>query len=100
MATKRIVCTEQSNPPAAGHGHIMAVGIGPDPSRAENRETVTQVRTNLANGDVYYTVSPSTNAVALVYAYDCSCGVRTIRSASDAVTDNNLDYLRLCNFSS
>jgi hypothetical protein len=97
--TKRIVCTEQSNPPAAGHGHIIAVGIGDNPGNASSRETVTTVRANLASGQVYYTYSPSTAKVALVYAYNCACGVKTIRSAPDAVYDNNLDNLRLCNFS-
>lgn len=98
MDPKRIVCTEQSNPSAVGHGHITAVGVGTDPGQASLRETVTQVRTNLSNGVVYYTVSPSTGKIALVYSYDCACGVKTIRSAADAVWDNNLDNLRLCNF--
>jgi hypothetical protein len=98
MDPKKIVCTEQSNPPAPGHGHITAVGIGSDPTKASHRETVTQVRANLSNGVVYYTVSPSTGKVALVHTFDCRCGVKTIRSAPDAVRDNNLDNLRLCHF--
>lgn len=96
MSTKRIVCTEQSNPSAVGHGHIIAVGVGTDPSKADSRETVEAVRGNLGAGDIYYTFSESTSKVALVHRYDCSCGVKTIRSAPDAVYDNNLDNLRLC----
>jgi hypothetical protein len=99
MSTNRIVCTEQSRPSAVGHGHILAVGLGTDPNQATNRETVETVRANLLNGDVYYTVGPRTGKLAYVYRYDCPCGVKTVRSTADATTDNNLDSLRLCNFS-
>src|SRR5688500_13494584 len=78
----RIVCTEQSNPPAYGHGHILAVGVGSDPSKASTRMTVAAVRSALRNGDVFYTVSPSTGKVALVRAFTC-CGIDTIKSAPD-----------------
>lgn len=95
---KRIVCTEQSNPTAVGHGHILAVGIGTDPGSATQRETVDTVRRNILNGERYYTQGERSGKVANVERYDCWCGVKTIRSTPDAVTDNNLDNLRLCSW--
>jgi|SRR4051812_5334931 len=99
MTAKRIVCTDQSNPPAPGHGHIVSVGIGTDPGKATEREDVTTVRANILRGDTYFTKGTSSGKIALVERYDCSCGVKTIRSAPDKVTDNNLDNLRLCSWS-
>jgi Protein of unknown function (DUF3892) len=98
MATHRIVCTEQSSPGSYGHGHILAVGTGSDPAGADERWTVQQVRAAIADGTRFYTVSPSTGKVADVTRYDCWCGIKTIRSTPDAVYDNNLDNLRLCNW--
>jgi hypothetical protein len=96
MSSYRIVCTEQSDPGSAGHGHILAVGVGTDPTSATDRWTVAQVRMAIQDGDRFYTVSPSTGKVANVVRYDCWCGIKTIRSTPDAVDDNNLDSLRLC----
>jgi Protein of unknown function (DUF3892) len=99
MASYRIVCVETEHP----HRHILAVGTGDDPSSANSRWTVQQVRNALANGDRFYTVSPSTGLTADVKADDCNiggCTVKTIRSHADAVTDNNLDNLRVCSWKS
>jgi hypothetical protein len=99
MSTKRIVCTEQSNPSATGHGHILAVGIGNDPDAATTREEVATVRRNIAFGtDTYHTQGKTSGKIAYVELWDCSCGIKTIRSQSDAVADNNLDNLRLCSW--
>jgi hypothetical protein len=46
--TYRIVSTEQSDPPASGHGHILAVGTGTDPKKADHRWTVQEVRRQIA----------------------------------------------------
>jgi hypothetical protein len=97
---KRIVCTEQSNPQAVGHGHILAVGVGVNAGKATEREDVATVRRNILYGERYYTKGEQSGRVANVERYDCWCGVQTIRSAPDAVTDNNLDNLRLCSWSS
>lgn len=93
----RIVCTIQKTP--THHNHIMGVGTGTDPSRADRQWTVTQVRAAIDQGTGFHTVSPSTGKTANVRKFDCDCGIKTIKSAPDAVLDNNLDNLRTCNFS-
>jgi hypothetical protein len=96
MATEyQIGCAERLE----AHEHITHVGTGTDPDHAADRWTVKQVRSALANGDRFYTVSPSTGRVADVRAYDAHVAgrvVETIRSAADAVEDNNLDNIRVC----
>jgi hypothetical protein len=95
MASHRIVCVNTEHP----HRHITHVGTGGDPNQADSRWTVADVRQALFNGDRFYTVSPSTGLTADVRPDDCrinGCTVKTIRSHTDAVTDNNLDYLRIC----
>lgn len=85
MATQ-ITCATES----AVHGHILRIG-GPDGSW-----TVTEARGLIARGVQFETVSPSTGKRARVLAYDCHCGTKSLRSAADAVKDNNLDNLPNC----
>src|SRR5206468_2788659 len=95
MAHYRIVCTEQEplDQPTT-HAHIVAVGTGDDPDRATTRWTLDQVLAAMDRGDVFFTRGKSTGKVALVEKYVCSRCRRTyIRSAADAVSDNNLDNL-------
>lgn len=95
--TYRIVCVETKYP----HRHINAVGTGSDPTQASDRWDVLEVRAALRSGDRFYTVSPSTGLTADVEPYDAHVGgqiVYTIRSTPDAVTDNNVDNLRVCNW--
>jgi hypothetical protein len=96
MATEyQIVCAERLE----SHEHITHVGTGTDAQTATKRWTVQAVRTALENGDRFYTVSPSTDRVADVRAYDAVVDgrtVETIRSSADAVEDNNLDNIRVC----
>jgi hypothetical protein len=99
MTSYRIVCTEQEpiceSPRQA---HIVAVGTGPDPANA--RWELAEVLTAMNAGDSFYTMSPSTGKKAEVRPYKCPYCTRThIKSAPDAVTDNNLDDLRYCKFS-
>jgi hypothetical protein len=97
MAEHQIVCVQK----LAKHRHITHVGTGPSEALAEQRWTVAQVRDALEDGDVFYTVSPSTNHVALVEAYDAHVDgrvIETIRSSPDAIFDNNLDNLRACRY--
>jgi hypothetical protein len=96
MADYRIVCVNTEHP----HRHITNAGTGTNPARADKVWTVTQVRSALDRGDTFHTISPSTGARAEVHADDCKIGgciVKTIRSAADAIEDNNLDNLRQCN---
>jgi hypothetical protein len=96
MASYRIVCVNTAHP----HRHITNVGTGPEPARASQIWAVTQVRSMMDKGDTFHTISPFTGRRAEVRADNCNidgCVVRTIRSHSDAVKDNNLDSLRKCN---
>jgi hypothetical protein len=95
MAAYQIVCVETEHP----HRHITRVGTGTDPDSANKQWTVSEVRAALLDGDRFHTVSPSTGKTADVRADDCrinGCTVETIRSRADAVSDNNLDNLRVC----
>jgi hypothetical protein len=93
----RITCTTKSShrsPTGYIHGHLLDVGVGSEAGWT-HRYTVAQVRAMLAQGWVFYTVSPSTKRTALVEAYTC-CGIQTLRTLRDAVADNNLDNLPTC----
>jgi hypothetical protein len=100
MARHRVVCTEQE--PVSlptSHAHIVAVGTGTDPNQANTRWTLAQVIAAINRGEVFYTYGERSQKVALVRVVACpTCGHSIIRSAPDAVQDNNLDYLRRCNF--
>jgi hypothetical protein len=90
VADFEIVCVTKAG--TSPHQHIVSVGVG----SAYNKETVGQVRFAIGQGHRYYTVSPSTGKQADVRPFDCACGIKTIRSHPDAVTDNNLDNLQKC----
>ena len=92
--TYRVVCVNLKNP--SRHEHILTVGTGTDPDSATQQWAVERVRAEISNGTRFYTESPSTGDEAEVEPYLCGCGVKTIRSTADAVTDNNLDNLRPC----
>lgn len=102
MSRHRIVCTDQE--PVympTTHAHIVAVGTGTDPDRATDKWTLAQVIAAIDRGDVFYTVGKTSGKVALVVVVGCRhCGRRIIRSSADAVTDNNLDSLRRCQWAS
>ena len=99
MSTHRIVCVETQHP----HRHITHVGTGTDQASANERWTVQQVRDSIRAGNRFYTASPSTGRTADVEPYDYWTGtyfIYTIRSSPDAVSDNNLDNLRVCSWRS
>lgn len=93
---KRIICTRQSAPSKAGHGHILDVGIGTRADQYDYREDVSTVRMNILAGQLYYTQGKTSGKQARVERFDCWCGIKTIKSAPDAVADNNLDSLPTC----
>jgi hypothetical protein len=97
MATYRIVCVTTRHP----HRHIVEVGTGIDPDSPSRRWTVEEVRAAMADGDEFYTESRTTMRRAAVRADDCpfeDCTVKTLRSAADAVVDNNLESLQTCSW--
>lgn len=98
MANYRIVCTNQEpvNQPTT-HAHIVAVGTGTDPNKADARWSLQEVLTAMDRGDTFYTQGTSSGKIARVEKYVCTLCRRTyIRSSPDAVHDNNLDNLRQC----
>jgi hypothetical protein len=94
MASFRVVCTDQTD--CSSSGHITGVGTGDDPGAATSKWTVAQVWSAMDSGDSFHTISASTGLRAKVEKLDCPCGRGSLRSAADAVTDNNLDNLRIC----
>ena len=98
MATYRIVCTVKES---SGHSnqeeHIVAVGVGDDVDTAVRRWTLGEVLAAMDLADIFYTKGKASDRVALVQKYTCTqCGRAHIRSAADAVTDNDLDSLGRC----
>jgi hypothetical protein len=100
MASYRIVCTVQvpvSEPTT--RAHIVNVGTGTDPDQADRRWSVDEVLRAIDSGDDFYTLGRQTGRRAAVHKYICGGCHRTfVRSGPDAVTDNNLDSLRTCNW--
>jgi hypothetical protein len=95
--TVRIDCVNK----AKEHSHITSVGhIDRDAHTATTKTyTVADVYTALDALTVFYTVSPTDGKIALVHKYTCkeaNCGFKTLKSAADAVKDNNLDNLPGC----
>lgn len=100
MTIYRIVCTTQE-PIAAPHdrAHIIEVGVGLDPDSAEARLSLSEVIQKMDNGDRFYTKGNLSGREAQVEKYYCQrCYRWHIRSTADAVSDNNLDNLRRCNW--
>jgi hypothetical protein len=77
--------------------HIVAVGVGDDPNTAVRRWTLDEILAAMDLADIFYTRGTTSDNVALVEKYTCTqCGRVYIRSAAEAVTDNDLDSLRRC----
>lgn len=103
MSQLRIVCTEQTpiqNP--TKHAHIVAVGVDTDnDGYADTKHSLQEVvRAINSSQHQYYTYGLTSRKIALVETVLCPvhCGETIIRSARDAVRDNNLDSLRRCSW--
>lgn len=98
MAEYRIICTTQE--PARvpnDRAHIVAVGTGSSASEYDRYWQLSEVLAAMDRGDTFYTFGESSRKRASVDKYVCPYCTRThIRSASDAVKDNNLDNLPNC----
>ena len=98
MTTYRIICTNQepaSQPPQ--HAHIVAIGVGTTTENYSQRFSLSQVIQMMDNGDQFYTLGPRSGKTARVEKYYCTyCRQYHIKSAADAVEDNNLDSLPYC----
>ncbi|HQU12529.1 MAG TPA: DUF3892 domain-containing protein [Acidiphilium sp.] len=98
MAMYRITCTVQVPVyQPNNHAHIVEVGTG-DEKGYSLLWTLPEVFSAMDSGDTFYTSSPSTGKSAWVHKVACPiCGYRYIlRSAPDAIFDNNLDALPRC----
>ena len=94
MSDYRIVGVNRLNT-SAEHRHVTDI----ETTAVEvlsRRWSAAEVRAALSNGDGFYTISPTTSEMATVEIYDCSCGLKTIRSGPDAIVDNNLAALPKC----
>ena len=96
MTTYLIGCVNTLNP----HSHIVSaqtqrqVGNGYEPE--PTIFGVDSILSMLTNGDRFETYSPTIDKAASVYIDMCNvdgCNIETIRSAPDAVADNNLDNM-------
>lgn len=98
MAQYRIICTNQepvSQP--NDRAHIVGVGTGPTSVQYTKYWSLQEVLSAMDRGDTFYTHGESSGKSAWVTKYVCPNCTRThIRSAPDAVTDNNLDNLTAC----
>ena len=98
MANFRIICTNQE--PAGqpnDRAHIVAVGTGTTPDKYDRYWSLAEVLNAMDQGNVFYTQGKNSGTVAYVQKYVCPNCTRThIRSAPDAVQDNNLDNLPNC----
>ena len=102
MTEYRIVCTEQEPCNAdTSRAHIVAVGTGNEADSANQRWLLSEVVAALNTGDRFYTIGTSTGKRAEVETYNCgNCKTTHIRSNPDSTTDNNLDELRICSWTS
>jgi hypothetical protein len=91
----RIICTHQEPSSIPGHGHIVRVGTGNSSRSYDRIWTVAEVYSAMDVGHRFLTYGEQSGKWALVQKYRC-CHRDTLRSAPDAVTDNNLDSLPSC----
>jgi len=81
MATYKITAVSKSGD--APHDHVTSVDIGP-----YDRRTVAEVRDAIENSDVYYVYGGG--EPCSVEAFDCECGVTSLRSQAGANEKNDL----------
>ena len=75
----------------------MTVGTGANPDVVDRRWVLGEVLAAMDRGDTFYTQGKNSGRIAEVQKYMCMwCRHTFIRSAPDAVADNNLDYLPRC----
>jgi hypothetical protein len=90
MSEYRVVCANWLLT-SADHRHITDVGTGT--AGQSRRWSSFAVRCAILDGDRFYLIDPSTNASAEVEAYDCRCGLKTLRCSLGTTTDEDLDKL-------
>lgn len=94
MAEHRIICTRQEafDMPRP-HAHVIIVGTEKSAGYSK-LWTITEVYNAMDQGHTFYTHGDKSGKSASVQKCKCPhCQQNTLRSAPDAVTDNNLDNL-------
>jgi len=93
MVRRQITCTTKIEGDHATHPHISAIGTSHGVSGSLEQATAAI----LTGGDEFFTVSPTTGAVAEVEAYFCDeCQHDVLRSQPDDDVDANLRQLPDC----
>jgi hypothetical protein len=94
MAEHRIICTRhESFDMPHFHAHVTIVGTEKSAGYSK-LWTVTQVYNAMDQGDTFYTRGDASGKNASVQKYKCPhCEQETLRSAPDAMADNNLENL-------
>jgi hypothetical protein len=94
MADYKVVCVERR--PAAGHHHIIGVGViraGKSPERKSVKDVRRAIKTKQ---DTFYTVDGATGEKVAVKRHKC-CGEKTICSLIAETKADNLAALSSCN---
>jgi hypothetical protein len=94
MADYKVVCVERR--PAAGHHHIIGVGViraGKSPERKSVKDVRRAIKTKQ---HTFYTVNGATGEKVAVKRHKC-CGEKTICSVIGDTKADNLADLSSCN---
>ncbi len=97
MAAYRVVCVEWQTF-EDGHRHIVAIGTGDNPGKAEERWTMTEVLFSMRFGQDRFYTEDSDGRSAEVHRVICECGARTLGSVADGAPTQALPSLRPCRF--
>ena len=99
MSRYQVVCTDKvATLTQPYHTHISHLGLATNSgTQLVTREWVIQ-ELRKPYGHRFYTISPTTGAVADVIEAGCErCGVRPyVRTTADGIHDNNLNSLNAC----
>jgi hypothetical protein len=95
MTQYRIVCIKQHpfDQPHS-HEHVIQVGTGTLLGKPEHLWTMRELFSAMDRGSEFYTYGEQSKKVAGVQKFRCPhCSYDSIRSAPEAVKDNNLNQL-------
>jgi hypothetical protein len=96
VAAYRVVCVEWQSFDD-GHRHIVAIGTGDNPRKAEERWTMTEVLFSMRFGQDRFYTEDANGQSADVERVICDCGARTLGSVAAAGAEP-LSSMRPCRF--
>ena len=97
MAAYRVVCVEWQTF-EDGHRHIVAIGTGDNPGKAEERWNMIEVLFSMRFGQDRFYTEDADGRSAEVHRVICECGARTLGSVADEAPTQALSSLRPCRF--